>query len=75
MALGYIHDWLADDYWTVARISAELAGADPELVAETFGLMAVSLLTDAFQGDTGKAAALARKSCSKRVGRAARHAA
>jgi len=75
MALGYIYAWLADDYWTVARISAELSGADPALVAETFSLMAVPLLTDAFQGDAGKAAALARKSCSKRVGRSARYVA
>ncbi len=80
MALAYIHAWLADDYWTVARISAEpsgaeLSGVDPELVAGTFSLMAALLLTDAFQGDTGQAAALARKGCSNRVGRAAPHAA
>jgi hypothetical protein len=35
--------WLADDYWTVARISVELSEADPELVAETFSLMAAPL--------------------------------
>lgn len=51
------------------------SGAEPELVAETFSLMAAALLTEAFGGDAGKAAALARKVCSERVGRYARHAA
>jgi len=75
MALGYIRAWVADDYWTVARISAELSEASPELVAVTFSLMAAALLTEASGGDAGKAAALAREACSERVGRYARHAA
>lgn len=75
MALGYIQAWLADDYWTIGKISAELSGADPELVAETFSLTAAALMTQAFGGDASKAAALARKACSERVGRYARYAA
>jgi hypothetical protein len=75
MALGYIQAWLADDYWTVAKIGAEVSGADPELVAETFSLAAAALLVQAFDGNAVKAAALARKACSERVGGYARHAA
>ena len=39
MALGYVQAWLADDYWTVAKISAELSGTDAERVAETLSPM------------------------------------
>ncbi|GEM_PF-4720997 len=73
MALGYVHAWLAEDYWTIGRISAELAGADPERVAETFSVIAASLLTEACGGDCARAALLARRRYSQRAGRQARH--
>ena len=73
MALGYVHAWLAGDYWTIGRIRAELAGADPERVAETFSVIAASLLTEACAGDSAKAAVLARRQYSQRVGREARY--
>ena len=73
MALGYVHAWLTDDYWTIGRIRAELAEADAERVAETFSVIAASLLTAACDGDSAKAAALARRQYSQRVGREARY--
>jgi hypothetical protein len=73
MALGYVHAWLTEDYWTIGRIRAELAGADAERVAETFSVIAASLLTEACGGDSAKAAVLARRQYSQRVGREARY--
>jgi hypothetical protein len=61
-AYGYIHAWLAEDYWTIARIVAALqdSGATMEQVAETFSLAAASLLTTAC-GTAEAAAALAAR--------------
>lgn len=77
IAYGWVHAWLADDYWTVARLMAELEdlGATMQQVAECFSLAAAALLTDA-AGDKYAAMALAARKCSEKVGRRARsHAA
>jgi hypothetical protein len=71
--VGHGSPWLAQDYWTIRRIRAELAGASPERVAETFSVIAASLLTEACAGDSAKAAALTRRRYSQRVGREARY--
>lgn len=56
-ALGLIHAWLAEDYWTVARIEAaiEASGATPVQVAQVVSLAAAALLTDAFGGSSLRA--------------------
>jgi hypothetical protein len=74
MALGYVQAWLASDSWTVARIADELDGCDPQRVAETFSVIAASLLAEAC-GSKAKASALVRKRISERVGRMAGRAA
>jgi hypothetical protein len=63
MALGYIHAWLAEDYWTIAVIDMRLAELDatPREVAESFSLAAASLLTDAYQGSSGNAQRMAAR--------------
>jgi hypothetical protein len=73
MALGYVHAWLAEDYWTIRRVRAQLAGTDPVRVAETFSVIAASLLTETCGGDSAKAAVLARRQYGQRVGREARY--
>jgi hypothetical protein len=73
MALGMVRAWLADDYWTIGRIRDELVslGAAPEAIAETFSIIAASLLTEA----TGDAAAVVDRKIAKRIGAQAREAA
>lgn len=75
MAYGYVHAWLAEDYWTIARIVAELedCGATMVQVAETFSIAAAALLTDAHDGDRFKATALAARRYSTNAGRTARN--
>jgi hypothetical protein len=75
MAYGWIHAWLAEDYWTTGRIRAQLeaSGASPGQVAECFSLAAAALLTEAFEGDKLKAMALAARKYSDRVGKTARN--
>jgi hypothetical protein len=74
-AYGYVHAWLAKDYWTTARIVAELedSGATMQQVAECFSLAAAALLTDAYEGDRFKAMRLAQVRYSNNAGRQARH--
>jgi hypothetical protein len=61
MALGYIHAWLAEDYWTIAVIDLRLQEMDvtPRQVAESFSLAAASLLTDAYEGSSANAQRMA----------------
>lgn len=75
MAYGWIHAWLAEDYWTTGRIRAQLeaSGASPGQVAECFSLAAAALLSEAFEGDKLEAMALAARKCSDRVGKTARN--
>jgi hypothetical protein len=75
MAYGWIHAWLAEDYWTTGRIRAQLeaSGANPGQVAECFSLAAAALLSEAFEGNKLKAMALAARKYSDRVGKTARN--
>jgi len=75
MAYGYVHAWLAEDYWTIARIVAELedSGASMVQVAEAFSLAAAALVTDAYGGDRFKAMGLAARRYSANAGRKARN--
>lgn len=59
MALAYIRCWLAEDYWTQARILTALhdCGATTEQVANIFALMGAKLLAEAHGNDTRAAAA------------------
>lgn len=73
IAYGWVHAWLAEDYWTVARLMAELEdlGATMHQVAECFSLAAAALLTDA-AGDKYAAMALATRKYSEKVSKRAR---
>lgn len=73
-AAGYVHAWLAQDFWTIARIADEItrAGYTPAQVAEVFSLFAASLLTEAFAGARSGAAALAAARYGAEAGKQAR---
>jgi hypothetical protein len=75
MGYGYIHAWLVEDYWTIARIVAALQdnGATMDQVAETISLAAAALLTDALDGSSVRAAQLVAGRISEAAGRQARH--
>jgi lambda repressor-like predicted transcriptional regulator len=75
MAYGYIHAWLVEHYWTIARIVAALQdnGATMDQVAETISLAAAALLTDAFGGSSVRAAQLVAGRISETAGRQARY--
>jgi hypothetical protein len=53
-ALALVHAWLAEDYWTAARVEAaiEASGATVVQVAQVVSLAAASLLTEAFGGSS-----------------------
>lgn len=69
---GLIFCWLAEDYFTVARIREALAetGATADQIAEGATLAAAALLTDAL--GVARAAALAEARWQSDAGRAAR---
>jgi hypothetical protein len=72
-ALAYITAWLTEDYWTMAKITADLkrTGATPEQVAEQFSLAAAALLTDVFKGLSSQAAAWANSTALREAARQA----
>ena len=74
MAYGYIHAWLAEDYWTIARIVAAMqdSGATMEQVAETFSLAGAALMTDTVGGSSVRAAQLVASRIIETAGRQAR---
>ena len=53
-AAALIHAWLAEDYWTAARVEAAIAdsGATAVQVAQVVSLAAASMLTEAFGGSS-----------------------
>ncbi len=74
MAYGYIAAWTQQDYWTVARIAAEIeaSGASSLAVAEAVTLAAAALLTDALGGSSLAAETVATRRYGKAAARLAR---
>lgn len=74
MAVGLIHCWLANDYWTAARIEHEIdqSCASPVAVAQAVSLAAASMLTDAYDGSSARAEAVAVSRWGRDAGRQAR---